>query len=60
MRELKGFEASFLFAVSMTFIINLVESEIRGQAMGIFQGIEFIGQIIGVTFSGSLVHTLGW
>jgi MFS family permease len=59
-RALKGIGAPFFFAVSMTFIVNLVESEKRGQAMGIFQGIEFIGQIIGATFSGRLVQNLGW
>jgi len=57
---LNGFGAPFFFAVSMTFIVNLVGANKRGQAMGIFQGIEFIGQIIGSTFSGRIVDSLGW
>ena len=59
-RALKGFGAPFFFAVSMTFIINLFDAEKRGRAMGIFQGIEFIGQIIGAGLSGAMVENLGW
>lgn len=59
-RALNGLGAPFFFAVSMTFIVNLVQVEKRGQAMGIFQGIEFIGQIVGSTISGALVDSLGW
>jgi len=59
-RAINGFGAPFFFAVSMTFIVNLVDASKRGQAMGIFQGIEFIGQIIGSTFSGRIVDSLGW
>lgn len=59
-RAINGFGAPFFFAVSMTFIVNLVDASKRGQAMGIFQGIEFIGQIIGSTFSGKIVDSLGW
>ena len=59
-RAIKGFGAPFFFAVSMTFIINLFDAEKRGKAMGIFQGIEFIGQIIGAGLSGAMVENLGW
>ncbi len=59
-RALLGFGAPFFFAVSMTFIINLFEAEKRGRAMGIFQGIEFIGQIFGAGVSGLIVENLGW
>ena len=59
-RILKGIGAPFFFAVSMTFIINLVGPEKRGKAMGIFQGIEFIGQIIGSLSSGALIESFGW
>jgi DHA1 family multidrug resistance protein-like MFS transporter len=59
-RALLGFGAPFFFAVSMTFIVNLFDSEKRGRAMGIFQGIEFIGQIFGAGVSGIIVETLGW
>ena len=59
-RALNGVGAPFFFAVSMTFIVNLVDVEKRGQAMGIFQGIEFVGQIIGSMLSGKIVDSLGW
>jgi len=59
-RALNGVGAPFFFAVSMTFIVNLVSADKRGNAMGIFQGIEFIGQIIGSTFSGRIIDTFGW
>lgn len=38
-RALQGFGAPFFFAVSMTFIVNLFDSEKRGRVMGMFQGI---------------------
>jgi MFS family permease len=59
-RAVKGFGAPFFFAVSMTFIVNLFGAEKRGTAMGVFQGIEFIGTIIGSAVSGKLVQELGW
>ena len=59
-RALNGFGAPFFFAVSMTFIVNLFGSERRGTAMGVFQGIEFGGTIIGSALSGKLVQELGW
>ena len=59
-RAVKGFGAPFFFAVSMTFIVNLFGAEKRGTAMGVFQGIEFMGTIIGSAVSGKLVQELGW
>jgi MFS family permease len=59
-RAVNGFGAPFFFAVSMTFIVNLFGAERRGTAMGFFQGIEFIGTIIGSAVSGKLVQELGW
>jgi MFS family permease len=59
-RALNGFGAPFFFAVSMTFIVNLFGVERRGTAMGVFQGIEFVGTIIGSAMSGKLVQELGW
>ncbi len=59
-RALNGMGAPFFFAVAMTFIVNLVQVEKRAQAMGVFQGIEFIGQIVGSTLCGAIVDTLGW
>ncbi|MCK5671145.1 MFS transporter, partial [Candidatus Bathyarchaeota archaeon] len=59
-RMLKGVGAPFFFATSMTFIINLVGKEKRGKAMGIFQGVEFIGQIGGALASGRLIESYGW
>ena len=59
-RALNGLGAPFFFAVAMTYIVNLVQVEKRAQAMGVFQGIEFIGQIVGSTICGALVDALGW
>jgi len=54
-RALQGLGAPLFFAVSMTFIVNLFPVERRGSAMGIFQGIEYFGSILGLTFSGILI-----
>jgi len=59
-RAVNGLGAPFFFAVSMTFIVNLFGAEKRGTAMGVFQGIEFIGTIIGSAVGGKLVQELGW
>lgn len=59
-RVLQGFAAPFFFAVSMTFIVNLFDAEKRGRAMGMFQGIEFIGQIVGADVSGKIIEIMGW
>lgn len=49
---LMGFGAPLFFAVATTLVLNLFDAERRGGAMGIFQGIEFAGTIVGSTFSG--------
>ncbi len=59
-RALQGLGAPLFFAVSMTFIVNMFSAERRGAAMGIFQGIEFGGSILGSTFSGYLITMLGF
>jgi len=59
-RGLQGFGAPLFFAVSMTLILNMFPVETRGSAMGIFQGIEFGGTILGSTFSGFLITALGF
>ncbi len=54
-RALMGVGAPLFFAVATTFVLNLFDAERRGGAMGIFQGIEFAGTIVGSTFSGYVV-----
>ncbi len=59
-RAMQGLGAPLFFAVSMTFIVNMFSSDKRGAAMGIFQGVEFGGSILGSTFSGYLITMLGF
>ena len=59
-RAMQGLGAPLFFAVSMTFIINMFSAGRRGTAMGIFQGVEFGGSILGSTFSGYLITLLGF
>jgi MFS family permease len=59
-RALQGLGAPLFFAVSMTFIVNLFPVERRGGAMGVFQGIEFFGNILGSAFSGYMVTAFGF
>jgi MFS family permease len=54
-RALMGLGAPLFFAVATTFVLNLFDAEHRGGAMGVFQGIEFLGTIVGSTFSGYIV-----
>jgi MFS family permease len=54
-RALMGIGAPLFFAVATTFVLNIFDAERRGGAMGIFQGIEFGGAIVGSAFSGYVV-----
>lgn len=54
-RVLMGIGAPLFFAVSMTLIINMFSVERRGSAMGLFQGIEFLGSTLASTFSGLII-----
>jgi MFS family permease len=59
-RLLLGLGAPLFFAVSMTLIINMFSIERRGSAMGLFQGIEFLGSTIASTFSGYIISELSF
>jgi len=54
-RALMGLGAPLFFAVSMTLVVNLFDADRRGGAMGLFQGIEFMGTVVGSAFSGYVV-----
>jgi len=59
-RALMGLGAPLFFAVATTFVLNMFEPERRGSAMGIFQGIEFAGSVVGSTFSGYIVSAFNF
>jgi MFS family permease len=59
-RALTGVGAPLFFAVSMTFIVELFDTSRRGSAMGVFQGIEFAGSIVGSAFSGFVISALNF
>jgi MFS family permease len=59
-RILMGVGAPLFFAVSMTLIINMFSVERRGSAMGLFQGIEFLGSTLASTFSGLIITSLSF
>jgi DHA1 family multidrug resistance protein-like MFS transporter len=60
MRAIMGLGAPLFFAVSMTLILNLFNVERRGAAMGLFQGIEFIGTIVGSGLGGAIIESIGF
>jgi MFS family permease len=59
-RGLQGLGAPLFFAISMTFIVNRFSDMRRGAAVGIFQGLEHGGLILGSTFGGFLITLLGF
>ncbi len=59
-RALMGLGAPLFFAVSMTLIINIFSAERRGSAMGLFQGVEMLGSILGSAASGYIVTGIGF
>ena len=59
-RAFQGLGAPLFFAVSMTYIVNMFSADRRGRAMGVFQGVEFFGTILGSMFSGFLITQFGF
>lgn len=59
-RILSGLGPPFFFGVAMTYVINVSGAEHRGGAMGLFQGIEFLGSIVGSMMSGYTISILGF
>lgn len=59
-RALWGIGSALFFNSSMNVVVNMVEKEDRGDAMGIFQGIEFTGSFMGAPIGGLLAATFGF
>jgi ACDE family multidrug resistance protein len=59
-RIISGLGPPFFFGVAMTYILNVSGAERRGGAMGLFQGIEFLGSIVGSMLSGYVISILGF
>ncbi|KYH39127.1 MAG: arabinose efflux permease family protein [Candidatus Bathyarchaeota archaeon B23] len=59
-RAMVGMGAPLFYAVAMTFVVDLFTAERRGSAMGFFQGVEFLGTILGSSLSGYIVSLLGF
>ncbi|RJS88686.1 MFS transporter [Candidatus Bathyarchaeota archaeon] len=54
-RMMIGLGAPLFYAVAMTFVVDTFTTERRGSAMGFFQGVEFIGTVVGASLSGYVV-----
>jgi len=59
-RALWGVGSALFFNVSMNVVVNMVKSEDRGEAMGVFQGIEFTGSFLGAPVGGLLAAFFGF
>lgn len=59
-RGLWGLGSSLFFCVTSTLIVDLFETERRGRALGTFQGIEFLGSLIGPLLGGYAALYLGF
>ncbi len=59
-RTLSGFGSGLFFNASMNIIAHIYEKEERGEAMGIFQGIEFGGSFLGAPVGGFLASWIGY
>ena len=51
-------DASF-FCIGMSYVSRLFTSERRGRAMGFFQAVEMVGNLIGQTLGGMVAATYG-
>lgn len=59
-RMLSGFGSGLFFNAAMNIIARLYEKEERGEAMGVFQGIEFGGSFLGAPIGGFLASWIGY
>lgn len=59
-RMLSGFGSGLFFNASMNIVARLYEKEERGEAMGVFQGIEFSGSFLGAPIGGFLASWIGY
>lgn len=57
-RMMIGVGAPLFFAVAMTFVVDTFMTERRGSAMDFFQGVEFVGTLLGASLSGYVVSLL--
>lgn len=58
-RSIWGLGAAFFFMNNTALVIDLFESKERGQALGIFNGVEFIGSFIGAPIGAFVVDIVG-
>lgn len=59
-RILWGVGMALFFNTSMILVVNMFESKSRGEAMGMFQSIQFIGGFLGAPLGGILGAIFGF
>jgi MFS family permease len=59
-RALWGLGAALFFSNNTAMLIDLFDSKQRGRAVGTFQGIEFIGSLIGAPIGAFLAEITGY
>ncbi len=59
-RALWGFGAALFFLNNTVVIMNMFEPERRGKALGIFQSLEIVGNVLGQPFGAFIAELLGF
>ncbi len=59
-RALWGLGAALFFMSSTAVILDLFQPNVRGRALGTFQGIEFLGSFIGAPIGGFIARALNY
>ncbi len=59
-RGLWGFGAALFFLNNTTILIDLFKSKKRGRALGTFQGIQFVGSLIGAPIGAFFASLIGY
>jgi MFS family permease len=59
-RALWGFGAALFFSNNTAILLDLFDQDQRGRAVGTFQGIEFIGSLIGAPIGAVLADMTGY
>ncbi|MEM1556838.1 MAG: MFS transporter, partial [Candidatus Bathyarchaeia archaeon] len=58
--EFWGLGTAIFFMGNISTIINIFDAHILGTALGIYQGVEFIGQFVGPPLGGFLAEQMGF
>ena len=59
-RLLVGVGTSLFFTIALSFIVTLFDSNLRGNALGLFKSIQFVASVLGSMLSGYIISIINF